>query len=61
MAEEDLGATIGFWDEFFMALRQRQMTYNHKMVQEYLKCLDLARYDVRFIFKAGNLILLRQR
>ena len=59
MAEEDLGATIGYWDKFFTVLRQRQLTYDRKMVQEYLKCLDLARYDVHFIFKAGNLVLLR--
>ena len=59
MAEEDLGATIGYWDEFFTALRQRQLAYDRKMAQEYLKRSDLARYDVRFIFKAGNLVLLR--
>ena len=42
MAEEDLGATIGYWDEFFTALRQRQLTYDLKMAQEYLNHSDLA-------------------
>ena len=31
------------------------------MAQDYLKHPDLARYDVRFIFKPGDLVLLRQR
>ena len=31
------------------------------MAQDYLKRPDLARYDVRFIFKPGDLVLLRQR
>ena len=61
MAAEDLGATIGYWDEFFTVLRQKQLTYDQKMVQEYLKCSDLARYDVSSIFKGGNLVLLKQR
>ena len=30
------------------------------MAQDYLKRPDLARYDVRFIFKSGDLVLLRQ-
>ena len=59
MAKEDLGATIGYWDEFFTALRQRQLAYDRKMAQEYLKRSDLARYDVCFVFKAGDLVLLR--
>ena len=58
-AKEDLGATIGYWDEFFTALRQRQLAYDQKMAQEYLKHLDLARYDIHFILKASNLVLLR--
>ena len=58
MAKEDLTAIIGYWDEFFTALRQRQLTYDQKMAQEYLKCSDLARYNVCFIFKAGDLVLL---
>ena len=27
-AKEDLGATIDYWDEFFTALRQRQLAYD---------------------------------
>ena len=58
-AKEDLGATIGYWDEFFTALRQRQLAYDRNMAQEYLKRSDLARYDVCFIFEVGDLVLLR--
>ena len=31
------------------------------MASEYLKCQDLASYNVRFLFKAGDLVLLRQQ
>ena len=31
------------------------------MASEYLKRADLARYDVRFVFQTGDLVLLRQR
>ena len=60
-AEEELGATIGYWDDYFQELRQRHTKYDRRQAQEYLKRSDLARYDVRFIFKHGDLVLLRQR
>ena len=59
--EEDLAKTIGYWDSFFDELRQQHTKYDRKMATEYLKRHDLARYDVRFLFKAGDLVLLRQR
>ena len=60
-AEQRIEAEVGLWQELFKEVRQRHDRYDAKMVRDYLRRQSLAEQDVRFLFSAGDKVLLRAR
>ena len=52
---------VGMWDDIFAEVQCRHLHYDRQMVRQYLRCSNLAAVDVRFLFKAGDKVLLKQR
>ena len=61
VAEEEVEQMVGMWDDIFAEVQRRHSHCDRQMAKQYLRCNDLAAIDVRFLFKAGDKILLKQR
>lgn len=52
---------MGYWQYVFDKLAHRQNRYDSRMIREYARRADLARYDVRYLFSPGDRVLLKQK
>ena len=52
---------VGIWREIFREVRERHDRYDARMVRDYLRRQNLANHDVRFVFTAGDKVMLRHR
>ena len=60
-AEERIEQEIGVWRDVFKEITARHEKYDAAMVRNYLRKENLALHDVRFLFEAGDRVLLRSR
>lgn len=58
---EEVTAAAGFWQLAFDELAARQQKYDAKMIREYARRARLADFDVRFLFKPGDRVLMKQK
>ena len=61
VTKEEVKQMVGIWDDIFAKVQRRYSHYDRQMVRQYLRHSDLAAVDVRFLFKAGDKVLLKQR
>ena len=59
--EDEVEQIVRMWDDIFTEVRHCHSHYDRQMVRQYLRCSDLAAVDVRFLFKVGDTVLLKQR
>lgn len=52
---------VGVWAKILEEVQERQARYDKRMLKSYYRRRDLAEHDVRFIFRIGDRVLLRQR
>ena len=48
---------MGYWAKVMQELAIRHVTYDAKMIRDYLRREGLARIDVRHVFRPGDLVL----
>ena len=51
--------TLGYWQTVFRDIERRIACNDAKMVEEHARRADLERMDIRFVFRTGDLCLLR--
>ena len=51
--------TLGYWQTVFRDIERRIARNDAKMVEEHARRADLERMDIRFVFRTGDLCLLR--
>lgn len=58
---EYLDHLVHYWDTVYRDVQSRQQDYDKVMIKRYMKSKKLAEHDVRYIFKPGDYVLLKQR
>ena len=58
---EELAAEVGHWQLALDDIVERQSRYDAKMIREYARRAKLADFDVRFLFRPGDRVLLKQK
>ena len=55
----DLEYTCKYWESVCEEVANKQLTYDKKVQEEYMRRENLAEHDVRFIFEPGDPVLMK--